>query len=341
MSGGDGVVKRRSCGAALARLAGEAQVQPQSKAIRKEFQQFHFEVFYLWKIWLIRKHWRNRTTESGQSQFAMTIWWSKALWGNDVCHAFHTDKCSLLKIFTYILDDVKFLFCHNQDFRFRVQVWAFRNNVVSVYFWQMGKLSSWSSTISVRFRVLLFQNSISWRLSKLCTTRRIPYYCWRQNKIQSEPLRGWQGCLLSFLLKPYLALLACKSIVSSCNSCNSDLLLWRRAGLFEHSRNMARREWWTVEQRPELPISDGIDPGNSNVLLFLLNLELTSKPVQSLMDDMPYHNEPGFEKEAWEQSRGRGAATAAQLAEVWGFEKSSLIGICLNWIGAGHEQIQP
>jgi hypothetical protein len=34
------------------------------------------------------------------------------------------------------------------------------------------------------------------------------------------------------------------------------------------------------------------------------------------MDDMPYHNEPGFEKEAWEQSRSRGAATAAQLAEV-------------------------
>jgi len=37
--------------------------------------------------------------------------------------------------------------------------------------------------------------------------------------------------------------------------------------------------------------------------------------IQSLMDDMPYHNEPGFEKETWEQSRSRGAS-ATQLAEV-------------------------
>lgn len=39
--------------------------------------------------------------------------------------------------------------------------------------------------------------------------------------------------------------------------------------------------------------------------------------IQSLMDDMPYHNEPGFEKEAWEQSRSRGTASATQLAEVF------------------------
>jgi hypothetical protein len=35
------------------------------------------------------------------------------------------------------------------------------------------------------------------------------------------------------------------------------------------------------------------------------------------MDDMPYHNEPGFEKEAWEQTRSRGVASAMQLADVF------------------------
>mmetsp|Transcript_28068 Transcript_28068/g.74048 ORF Transcript_28068/g.74048 Transcript_28068/m.74048 type:complete len:308 (+) Transcript_28068:563-1486(+) len=37
------------------------------------------------------------------------------------------------------------------------------------------------------------------------------------------------------------------------------------------------------------------------------------------MDDMPYHNEPGFEKESWEhtsRSRGGSVTTAAKLAEV-------------------------
>ncbi len=48
---------------------------------------------------------------------------------------------------------------------------------------------------------------------------------------------------------------------------------------------------------------------------------------QSLMDDMPYHNEPGFEKETWEQSRSRGAS-ATQLAEVCNTKLTTDRSIC-------------